>query len=160
MARVNPLTRVAIVIGRQRWLPRFLPQIVWLDRAIHRLSRGRVTLLTLARLPQLYLTVRGRKSGEPRTTPLLYVPHRGAYLVAGSNWGAPELPVWVLNLRDARTAEVDVRGGRTEVTPRQVEGGERTELWQVMIRTWPNYAKYAERTDREIPVFVLTPVSG
>ena len=157
---MNPLTRLAVLVGRQKWLPRFLPQIVWLDRSIHRLSRGRVTLLTLARLPQLYLTVRGRKSGERRTTPLLYVPHRGDYLIAGSNWGAPKLPVWVLNLQRAQTAEVDIKGRHTEVTVRQVEGEERAGLWQVMTGTWPNYAKYAERTDREIPVFVLTPGAG
>ena len=160
MAPVNPLTRLAIAVGGMPWLPRFLPQIVWLDRAIHRLSRGRVTLLTVARLPQLYLTVRGRKSGQPRTTPLLYVPHHGAYLIAGSNWGAPKLPVWVLNMRHAGTAEVDVKGRHSAVTAREVEGEERSELWQVMIRTWPNYSKYAERTEREIPVFVLTRVSG
>ena len=151
------MTPVAIAFGRQKWLPRFLPQIVWLDRTIHRLFRGRVTLLTLAGLPELYLTVPGRRSGVQRTTPLLYVPHRDRYLVAGSNWGAPKPPAWVLNLRAADTAEVDVKGRRTRVTARELEGEERAEVWEVMLRTWPNYAKYAERTDRLIPVFELTP---
>lgn len=154
---MNLLTPVAVRVGRQSWLPRFLPQIVWLDRTIHRLFRGRVTLLTLAGLPELYLTVPGRKSGVPRTTPLLYVPHDGRYLVAGSNWGGPKLPVWVLNLRAAGRAEVQIAGRREQVSVREVEGAEREELWQVMLRTWPNYAHYAERTDRLIPVFELTP---
>ena len=157
---MNPMTRLAVLVGRQPWMPRFLPQIVWLDRLIHRLTRGRLTLLSVAGLPELFLTVRGRRSGEPRTTPLLCVPHDGAFLVAGSNWGAPTLPIWVLNLRAAETAEVDFKGCRATVVPRQVEGTERAELWQVMTRTWPNYDHYASRTDREIPVFVLTPRAG
>jgi deazaflavin-dependent oxidoreductase (nitroreductase family) len=154
---MNFLTPVAIRLGRQTWLPRFLPQIVWLDRLIHRVFRGRVTLLTLAGLPELYLTVPGRKSGIPRTTPLLYVPHDGRYLIAGSNWGAPKLPVWVLNLRAAGQAEVEVKGRRRRVSVRQVEGAERDQLWRVMVSTWPNYDHYAARTDRVIPVFELTP---
>ena len=155
---MNFLTPVAVRVGRQKWLPRFLPQIVWLDRTIHRLTRGRFTLLSIAGLPELYLTVRGRKSGIPRTTPLLYVPHDGRYLVAGSNWGQPALPVWVLNLTAAMAADVEIHGQRRQVTVRQVEGEERERLWQVMLRLWPNYAHYAERTDRVIPVFELTPV--
>ncbi len=153
---MNFLTPVAIVVGRQKWLPRFLPQIVWLDRLIHRVTRGRFSLLSVAGLPELFLTVRGRRSGMPRTTPLLYVPHDGRYLVAGSNWGGPKLPVWVLNLRAAGEADVQIRGRRSHVTVRQVEGEERERLWRVMLRTWPNYAHYAERTDRVIPVFELT----
>ena len=151
------MTRLAILVGRQPWMPRFLPQIVWLDTRIHRLTGGRFGLLSLAGLPELFLTVRGRKSGTPRTTPLLCVPHDGGWLVAGSNWGAPKLPIWVLNLRDAGEAVVDFGGRSTPVTARQAVGEERTRLWQVMNATWPNYRHYAERTDREIPVFVLTP---
>ena len=155
---MNPMTRLAVLLGRQPWMPRFLPQIVWLDQTIHRLTRGRFSLLSLAGLPELFLTVRGRRSGEPRTTPLLCVPHQGGFLVAGSNWGAPKLPVWVLNLRAADEAEVDFKGRRMRATAREVDGDERAVLWQVMNRTWPNYRHYAERTDRQIPVFVLTPV--
>jgi deazaflavin-dependent oxidoreductase (nitroreductase family) len=154
---MNPMTRLAILVGRQPWMPKFLPQIVWLDQTIHRLTRGRFSLLSLAGLPELFLTVRGRKSGEPRTTPLLCVPHNGSFLVAGSNWGAPKLPIWVLNLRDAGQAVVDFKGHKTPVSARQAEGDERARLWTVMNRTWPNYDHYASRTDREIPVFVLTP---
>ena len=59
------------------------------------------------------------------------------------------------NISAADEARVMFRGTRHHVAPRQVRGDERAELWQVMLRTWPNYAKYAERTDREIPVFLL-----
>jgi deazaflavin-dependent oxidoreductase (nitroreductase family) len=154
---VNPLRPIAIRVGRISWLPRFLPQIEALDRSLQRATRGRVTLLDIAGLPSLMLTVVGRKSGRPRTTPLLYVPHDGTYLVAGSYWGNPKQPVWVLNLLANPDATVSIRGRSRPVRARVAEGEERARLWQVMLRTWPNYAKYAERTDREIPVFVLEP---
>ena len=154
---MNVLTPVAVRLGRQSWLPRFLPQIVALDKAIHRLTGGRFGLLAVAGLPQLMLTVRGRKSGTARTTPLLCVPHEGSFLVAGSNWGAPTLPAWVLNLRADPEPRISHRGREMSVTVREVTGDERDRLWRVMNRTWPNYDKYAERTDRTIPVFELTP---
>jgi deazaflavin-dependent oxidoreductase (nitroreductase family) len=154
---MNVLTPVAIRVGRLSWLPKYLKYIVALDLTVHRISRGRFGLLAIAGLPQLMLTVRGRKSGTPRTTPLLCVPHEGSFLIAGSNWGAPKLPVWVLNLRANPDAEISHRGRDIRVRAREVSGEERERLWQVMVRTWPNYEKYAERTDRVIPVFELTP---
>jgi deazaflavin-dependent oxidoreductase (nitroreductase family) len=157
MRAMNLLTPVAIRVGRLSWLPRYLEQIVAVDKAIHRVTRGRFGLLAIAGLPQLYLTVRGRRSGVPRTTPLLCVPHEGAFLIAGSNWGAPRLPAWVLNLRASPDATISHRGRDLAVHAREVTGEERERLWPVMVRTWPNYDKYAERTDRVIPVFALTP---
>jgi deazaflavin-dependent oxidoreductase (nitroreductase family) len=157
MRLMNPLTPLAIVIGRQKWMPKLLPVIVALDKFLVRVSRGRFPLLRVAGLPELFLTVKGRKSGVARTTPLLYVPHGDEFLIAGSNWGGPSLPVWVLNLRASWTAEVQVRGRSKQVTAREAEGAEREQLWALMLKTWPNYAHYAERTDRTIPVFVLTP---
>lgn len=149
------LTPLAVLIGGQPWLPRFARWIVGLDRLVQRLSAGRLTLLMLAGLPELMLTVPGRTTGLPRSTPLLYVPHPSGHLVAGSNWGAPQPPAWVANLRAAQTAQVRVHGRMQTVVPRLVDGSEREELWAHMLRTWPNYAKYAERTDRVIPVFCL-----
>ena len=67
------------------------------------------------------------------------------------------MPAWVHNLSAAEQARVVFKGKHSTVTPRRVEGVERAQLWQVMLRTWPNYAKYAERTAREIPVFFLDP---
>lgn len=154
---MNALTPLAIRVGRLSWLPRYLRYIVATDKAIHRLTRDRFGLLAIAGLPQLMLTVRGRKSGEPRTTPLLCVPYDGRFLVAGSGWGAPSLPAWVLNLRAQPDAEISHEGRHILVTAREVSGEERYRLWKVMQGTWPNYAVYAERTDRVIPVFVLEP---
>lgn len=153
------LTPLAVRIGALPWMPKLLPQVVWTDRRLQSLTGGRVSVLDVAGLPNLVLTVVGRKSGLPRSTPLLCVPHDGSWLVAGSYFGAPEMPVWVHNLRAA--GEATVRVGRTSyaVTAREVAGDERAELWRVMLRTWPNFARYEQRTDRVIPVFVLAPTT-
>ena len=152
------LTPLAIRIGAIPWMPKLLPQIVACDKALQRVSRGRVTILDVAGLPNLALTVPGRKSGIPRTNPLLCVPHDGGWLIAGSYFGGPKTPLWVNNLRATATARVRVKGREHTVTWREVEGDERARMWQVMLATWPNFAKYEERTDRTIPFFFLRPV--
>ncbi len=152
------LTPLAVRIGALSWMPKLLPQVVWVDTRLQRATKGRVTVLDLAGLPNLALTVPGRKSGIPRTTPLLCVPHEGGWLVAGSYFGGPDMPLWVGNLRAATTARVRVDAQEHEVTWREVEGEERAAMWRVMLRTWPNFAKYEERTTRVIPVFYLQPV--
>ena len=151
------MTPLAVRIGRIGWMPKLLPQIVTVDKALQRASRGRVTVLDLAGLPNLALTVPGRKSGIPRTTPLLCVPDGGTWLIAGSYFGGPQMPLWVANLRAAETAEISVDGRRATVTREELTGAARADAWQVMLRTWPNFAVYEERTDRTIPVFRLTP---
>ncbi|MEU5842120.1 nitroreductase family deazaflavin-dependent oxidoreductase [Rhodococcus sp. NPDC047139] len=154
---MNLLRPVAVRIGALPWLPRYSRPIIAVDKAIQLVTRGKLTLLALARLPSLVLTVKGRKTGEPRSTPLLCVPHDGGWLVVGSNWGHPKPPSWAVNLRSADRAEVLYDGSAHTVSVRVVEGEERERMWQVLLRTWPNYALYAQRTDRELPVFVLTP---
>lgn len=151
-------TPLAIRIGALSWMPKLLPQVVWVDTRLQRLTRGRITVLDIAGLPNLSLTVPGRKSGVPRTTPLLCVPHEGGWLVAGSYFGGPNVPLWVGNLRACEHATIRFDGVEHTVTWREIEpGAERDRVWQVMLRTWPNFAKYEERTTRVIPVFWLTP---
>jgi deazaflavin-dependent oxidoreductase (nitroreductase family) len=150
------LTPVAIRIGAIPWLPRLLPQIVWVDKTLHRASGGRVTVLDIAGLPNLNLTVTGKRSGIDRTTPLLCVPDGDTILVAGSYFGGPKTPLWVGNLRAAGGAATVERGReRFPVRATELTGAERAEAWRHMVATWPNYAKYEERTDRTIPVFRL-----
>lgn len=150
-------TPLAIRIGALAWMPKLLPQITWLDKLIQRLTRGHLSILRIAGLPNLMLTVRGRKSRIPRSTPLLCVPWRDGQLIAGSNFGGAKPPVWVVNVRAADTVTVSIGGRSHPAVARELSGEERAEAWQHMLRTWPNYAKYAERTERVIPVFLLTP---
>jgi deazaflavin-dependent oxidoreductase (nitroreductase family) len=153
------LTPLAIKIGAISWLPKLLPQITWLDKLIQRLTRGHLSILRIAGLPNLMLTVVGRKSGVPRSTPLLCVPYRGGQLIAGSNFGGAKPPVWVVNVRAAETVHYSIAGRTHTATARELSGDERAEAWEHMLDTWPNYARYAERTDRVIPVFWLQPVA-
>jgi deazaflavin-dependent oxidoreductase (nitroreductase family) len=148
------LTPLATRIGAISWMPKLLPQVVWLDKNLHRATRGRVTVLDIAGLPNLNLTVKGRKSGVERTTPLLCVPDGDSILIAGSYFGGPKTPLWVGNLRAAGgEAVVKVGRERFPATVTELEGADRAVAWETMLETWPNYAKYEERTDRLIPVF-------
>ena len=149
------LTPVAVRIGAISWMPKLLPQVVWVDTRLQKVSRGKVTLLDVAGLPNVALTVPGRTSGVLRTTPLLCVPHAGGWLIAGSYFGGPKVPLWVGNLRATERAQIRVKGADIDVTWRELEGEERARLWQVMLRVWPNYAKYEQNTSRVIPVFYL-----
>jgi deazaflavin-dependent oxidoreductase (nitroreductase family) len=149
------LTPVAVRIGAISWMPKLLPQIVWMDKNLQKVTKGRLSLLDLAGLPNLTLTVPGRKSGIPRSTPLLCVPYRRGWLVAGSYFGGPKTPIWVANLRATERAQIRFAREQIDVSWTELEGAERAAAWQSMLEVWPNYAKYEERTDRVIPVFLL-----
>jgi deazaflavin-dependent oxidoreductase (nitroreductase family) len=104
----------------------------------------------------LLLTTKGRKSGEPRTAPLIYRDaDEGRYVVVASKGGAPDHPAWFKNLQADPKAEVQVRGDRFNARARVAEGQEREELWKRMNEVWPDYDQYQTKTDREIPVVVL-----
>ena len=154
------LTPVAIKIGGIAWMPRFLPQITWLDKLIQRVTRGHLSLLTIAGLPNLMLTVTGRKSGIARETPLLCVPYGEGILIAGSYFGSPKEPIWVKNIEANPDVTVRFRRRTMPMTARHLEGDERAAAWSHMIETWPNFAKYEQRTDRRIKVFLLTSRAG
>jgi deazaflavin-dependent oxidoreductase (nitroreductase family) len=154
------LTPVAIRIGAISWMPRFLPQITCLDKLIQRVSRGRLSLLGIAGLPNLMLTVIGRKSGIARETPLLCVPYGEDILIAGSYFGSPKEPIWVKNIEANPDVTVRFRRRTMPMVARHLEGDERAAAWDRMIQTWPNFARYEQRTDRRIKVFLLTHRAG
>jgi deazaflavin-dependent oxidoreductase (nitroreductase family) len=154
------LTPVAVKIGGIPWMPRFLPQITWLDKLIQRVTRGRLSLLTIAGLPNLMLTVIGRKSGVARQTPLLCVPYGEEILIAGSYFGSPKEPIWVKNVEANPDVTVRFRRRTMPMVARRLDGDERAAAWAHMIETWPNFAKYEQRTDRYIKVFLLTSRAG
>ena len=103
----------------------------------------------------LLLTTKGRKSGEERTTPLIYGRDGDDYLIVASKGGAPAPPAWYLNLQADPDAEVQVKADRFKVHARDAGPDEKPGLWKTMVGEWPHYDEYQERTDREIPVVVL-----
>jgi len=103
----------------------------------------------------LLLTTTGRRSGEERTTPLIYAPYGDAYTVIASKGGSDEAPAWYLNLDDDPEVEVQVKGDRFRARARTAGPDEKPEIWRTMVAEWPAYDEYQERTEREIPAVVL-----
>jgi deazaflavin-dependent oxidoreductase (nitroreductase family) len=105
--------------------------------------------------PVLLLTTTGHRSGQPHTTPLIYGRSGDDYLIVASNGGSPEPPAWFENLSEQPEVEVQVLGDRFKARARTATRQEKPAMWQEMVRHWPPYDDYRQRTDREIPVVVL-----
>lgn len=103
----------------------------------------------------LILTTKGRKSGESRSTPLIYGRDGDDYLIIASLGGAPRHPQWYLNLQDEPEVELQVKGDRFKARARTATDQEKPKLWETMVGRWPSYAEYQKKTDRKIPVVVL-----
>ena len=127
-----------------------------LNVPVYRLTRGRVGG-KVGKGPVLLLTTTGRKSGEPRTAPVLYLAHGSDYVVINTNAGNTKVPAWSLNLRADPEAEVEVKGKRTRVRARLAESDERTDLWRRHMEQYSGWEYYESKLDREIGVFVLEP---
>ena len=151
------LMPLGVRVGALPWMPKLLPQIVRTDQLLERVTGGRVTVLDIAGLPNMWLTTTGRKSGLQRRTPLLCVPDGDRILIAGSYFGGPREPLWVKNIEADPEVTVRFRNETSRLQARRLTGEERSAAWSVMVRTWPNFALYEQRTDREIKVFELVP---
>jgi deazaflavin-dependent oxidoreductase (nitroreductase family) len=107
--------------------------------------------------PTLLLTTTGRKSGEPRTSPLIFARDGDDYLIVASVGGMPKHPAWYHNLRADPNASIQVKGDRFDVVAREASAEEKPRLWAIVNEVWPNYETYQSRTERVISVFILTP---
>ncbi|MCC2334035.1 nitroreductase family deazaflavin-dependent oxidoreductase [Cellulomonas wangsupingiae] len=123
-------------------------------------SSGGTEGTTLDGRPVIILTTLGAKSGKLRKTPLMRVEHEGEYAVVASKGGTPENPTWFHNITAHPRVELQDGAVRKDYDARLVTGDERARWWQRAVATWPAYDEYQAKTDREIPVFVLTPVEG
>ncbi len=136
-------------------LLRVLPPI---DRVVFRASGNRHTLVSLlAGLPTLLLVSTGAKSGQPRTTPLVGIPHGDGYILIGSNFGQTHHPAWVYNLRAHPFAQLVLNGQAREYTAREVHSEEYDMCWQKAAHFYAGYEAYKARAGREIAVFVFEP---
>jgi deazaflavin-dependent oxidoreductase (nitroreductase family) len=135
--------------GALRWMGK-------LNVPVYRLTRGRL-MGTIGRAPVLLLTSIGRRSGQPRTAPVLFLADGERLVVIGSNAGNTREPAWSHNLKANPEAEVEIRGERRLVRARVCEGDERAELWQRMNEQYAGFDDYDERTSRDIAVFALDP---
>ena len=108
--------------------------------------------------PVILLTTVGAKSGKLRKTPLMRVEHDGEYAVVASLGGAPKNPVWYYNIKANPRVEVQDGTQRHDYQAREAVGEEKARWWDRAVQVWPDYANYQKKTDRQIPVFVLTRV--
>ena len=109
--------------------------------------------------PVILLTSVGAKSGKIRRTPLMRVEHNGEYAVVASLGGAPKNPVWYYNVK--KNPRVELQDGPTtgDYEAREVFDDEKATWWERAVEAWPDYAEYQTKTDRQIPLFVLRPLS-
>jgi deazaflavin-dependent oxidoreductase (nitroreductase family) len=132
-----------------RWIGKF-------NVPLYRLSGGRIGG-KINEAPVLLLTTTGRKSGQARTAPVVYLADGENMVVIGSNAGHSRTPAWSLNLKANPDAEVEVGRQRRQVRARLADGEERAGLWRKHNEQYSGFDEYEARTDREIALFVLEP---
>jgi len=130
----------------------FIALNVW----VYRVSGGRV-MGRMGAAPILLLTTVGRKSGQRRTVPLLYLEETGRFAIVASYAGSPRHPAWFFNLEANPRVELQVRSRRFSATARRASAEEKAQLWPRLVAMYPAYADYQKRTTRDIPLVILSP---
>lgn len=129
--------------------------MVWLYRRSHGRIGGRVQ-----GLPVLLLTTTGRKTGQPRVTPLGYFEHDGAYVIIASYAGFDTHPAWYHNLKSQPRVGLEIGDRPLQAIAQTADPALRKQLWPRLLELAPGYGAYEKRTTREIPLVLLRPVSG
>jgi deazaflavin-dependent oxidoreductase (nitroreductase family) len=124
---------------------------------IYRLSGGRLGAKWLRGAPICLLTTTGRKSGQPRTTPLLYLRRGEDVVLVASQGGMSKHPVWYLNLEKHPDVEVQIGPETRSMRARRADPEEKAALWPELTAMYRDYDDYQARTDRDIPVIVCSP---
>jgi deazaflavin-dependent oxidoreductase (nitroreductase family) len=150
--RARPMTPFQERLGRftVQWM-------TGMNIVAYRLSAGRVAGHVPSGAPICLLTTTGRRSGRPRTVPLLYVPDGHRYVVVASRGGMATHPAWYLNLHAHPVATVQAGPKVTRVTARDATDEERARLWPRLTAAYVHFDAYQRRTPRQIPVVILTP---
>ena len=127
------------------------------DQAALYESSGGTKGTTMQGKPVVLLTTKGARSGKLRKAPLMRVEHEGEYAIVASLGGAPKHPVWYHNVVADPHVELQDGPAKWDMIAREVTGEEKAVWWERAVAVWPDYAEYQKKTDRQIPVFVLTP---
>lgn len=137
--------------------PRPVAEVIWkIHRALYTSTRGRIGHHFLG-MRTLLLTTRGRKSGEPRPTALMYQEYGPSLAVVASNLGSDRPPAWWLNLQARPEAEVRLGTERRLVRAREADPAERARLWARFVEMYDDYEVYESATSRPIPIVLLEP---
>jgi deazaflavin-dependent oxidoreductase (nitroreductase family) len=135
----------------------------WVREQVERYEVSGGTEATTLRdtgLPVVIVTNVGARTGKLRKTPLMRVEHEGCYAAVASKGGAPEHPTWYANLLANPHVELQDGPQKWDMVAREVHGEERAQWWERAVAAFPPYAEYQQKTEREIPVFVLEPSGG
>jgi deazaflavin-dependent oxidoreductase (nitroreductase family) len=152
----GPVGRVVQKVAGNPLFAKIAPPIVTpLDRLVHRLSGGRL-LMSRGLVPVLMLTTTGATSGEPRRVPLACLPQDDVIYLVGSNFGREKHPAWSGNLLKAPRASVSFEGESFDVDAALLSDDEKAAVWPELLKVWPTYDRYVERSGRNIRVFRLT----
>ncbi|WP_078312029.1 MULTISPECIES: nitroreductase family deazaflavin-dependent oxidoreductase [unclassified Mycobacterium] len=132
----------------------------WSQKQVARIiESGTTDGITIADMPVILLTTLGAKSGKLRKIALMRVEHDGEYAIVASLGGAPKNPVWYYNVKENPLVELQDGSITKDYHAREVFGDEKAPWWDRAVEAYPPYAEYQTKTDRQIPVFVLTRVS-
>ena len=158
---MNPLQRLARNPTAYRLLVLDGRRIVeGLESVLRFVTGGRLGVLDLAGLPNVRITISGRKTGLARSATVQYVPFRAGLLLVGSNWGRKHHPSWSANLKAAQRVTVRRRGHRFVATVQLLSGAQRDEAWAEVLEHWPNYQLAQDRAGRrQFRLFLLTPTA-
>ncbi|MFC8365808.1 nitroreductase/quinone reductase family protein [Streptomyces griseorubiginosus] len=154
--------RIVQKVSSTRGFAKVAPHVIpALDRAVHRLTRGKV-LLSAQMLPGVILTSTGARSGLPRRTPLACMPEEKdrTWILIGSNFGRDTHPAWTANLVAHPDAEISWKGADIPVRATLLTGEERAAVWKTALAFWPPYATYQARVEREIRLFRIVRTTG
>ncbi|MBF6472969.1 MULTISPECIES: nitroreductase/quinone reductase family protein [Nocardia] len=154
-SRTNLFARTASRFAATKAGSRLVRAITPLDRAVLERTGAKYTLLGPIGAPVILLTTIGRKSGQPRTQPLLYVHDGDTLYVIGSNFGGAHHPAWTANLLANPTATVAIAGERIRVTATPVEAPDKDPIFQRFVDITGAYAAYRTRTTRDLRIFAL-----
>lgn len=148
-------------LGSQRpvtWV--FSHSMHHLDPLVYRLTNDRHTAISIfTGMPVILVTTTGARSGEPRTVPLIGMPHEERLALIGSNWGRAYAPSWYYNLRANPEATVTQESRSKTYTAHEATGDEYEMFWQIAVDAYAGYAAYKQRAGRHIPIMVLTPAT-
>ena len=144
--------------GQERALTFFVRSMSWVNVVVFRLSGGRVGSRFRGGAPVLLLTTIGRRSGTPRTTPLLYLAEGEKLLVVASQGGMSRHPSWFRNLEAQPEVDVQIGSEHRKLRARRASDEEKAGYWPRLVAMYSDFDDYQARAPRDIPVVILTPL--
>jgi deazaflavin-dependent oxidoreductase (nitroreductase family) len=130
-----------------------------LTNPVYRATGGRIGGTFLKGAPVCLVTTIGRRSGEPRTVPLLYMRHGDDVVIVASKGGMPSNPAWYLNLLDHPECTIQIKKVTHRYDARVADSAEKADLWPELVAVYADFDDYQARTERDIPVIVCTPAT-